>query len=118
MEQKQLAQSLYERFNVGDIDRMVELLHPDIEWVNEPKDQYTQGKESLHAAWSQIGKIAKVHFDIVSSTPTEKGMFVVVQEKIWKPEDELIFDGPVGHDYTILDGKIRRCDIVDAYPEK
>ena len=116
MDQNKLAQSLYERFNAGDIDGVVELLRPNVAWVNEPKGQYIQGKEKLHAIWSEQGKVAKIHFEIISVTPRDKGMFVVVREKVWKLLDELIFDGPVGHDYTILDGKIARCDIVDAYP--
>ena len=117
MNQNKLAKSFYDRFNARNIDGMVELLHPDVEWVNEPKGEYTQGKEKLHAAWSKLELVANIHFDIVGITPSDKGMLVIVQEKIWKPEDKLIFDGPVGHDYTILDGKIRRCDIVDAYPD-
>lgn len=117
MTHEKLIQSLYERFNARDIESLLELLQPDVEWVNEPKESHVCGVDELRGHWTRQKNAARVHFDIVSSTPGEKGAFVVVQEKVWV-NDELIFDGPVGHDFTVRDGKIVRCDIVDAYPDE
>ena len=110
----QMAQSLYERFNNRDVDGVIELLHADVEWVNEPKGLHVRGLDELRALWKRQKGAAIVHFDITRVTPREHGFFVVVQEKVWKHDKELLFDGPVGHDYKLKDKKIVRCDIVDA----
>ncbi len=114
MDYNRLAHTLYERFNARDVDGIFELLHAEVEWVNEPKDIHVHGLDELHVVWTRQKGTAIVHFDVTSVTPKENGFFVVVQEKVWTHEKELLFDGPVGHDYTLKEEKIIRCDIVDA----
>lgn len=114
MDYEKLARNLYERFNARDIDAVAGFLHLQVEWVNEPKGLYVQGLDRLRALWTKQKGVAIVHFDVTSVASTAGGFFVVVQEKVWTPEKELLFDGPVGHDYKVKDQKIIRCDIVDA----
>ena len=101
-------------YNARDVDGVAKFLHDDVEWVNEPKEIHVRGLEELRAGWVRQKDVAIVHFDITRVTSKENGFFVVVQEKVWTPEKELLFDGPVGHDYKLKDDKIIRCDIVDA----
>lgn len=117
MDHNQMARALYGRFNARDVDGVAELLHADVEWVNEPKEIHVRGLDELRAGWIRQKGVAIVHFDITSVTSKEDGFFVVVQEKVWTPEKELLFDGPVGHDYKLKEDKIIRCDIVDADAE-
>lgn len=114
MDHNQIADALYQRFNARDIDGIFGLLHDDVEWVNEPKNIHIVGLEKLRELWIKQKNAAIVHFDITSVRPKADGFFVVVQEKVWTPDKELLFDGPVGHDYKLSDEKIIRCDIVDA----
>ena len=113
MDAKALAEALYSRFANRDIEAMLELIRKDVEWVNEPKDIHIRGKEQLRSVWMNPNPAAKVQFDILSVEPNADGMLVTVQEKVWM-DGELIFDGPVGHRYTVRDGLVARCDIVDV----
>ncbi len=114
MDYEKLARNLYEKFNVRDVDAVAGFLHPQVEWVNKPKKIHVQGLEKLRESWVKQKGVAIVHFDVTSVKPKKGGFFVVVQEKVWTPEKRLLFDGPVGHDYKMRDGKIIRCDIVNA----
>ena len=113
MDEKALAEALYGRFAIRDIEAMLELIRDDVEWVNEPKDIHIKGKEQLRSVWANPDPAVEVQFDILKVAAETNGMLVTVQEKVWK-EGELVFDGPVGHRYTVLEGLIARCDIVDV----
>ena len=117
MDYEKLAHRMYERFNARDVEGVAEHLHADVEWVNAPKGIHIKGIKDLRDSWTRQKDIAIVHFDVTRVVSAADGFFVTVQEKVWTPDKELLFDGPVGHDYKVSDGKIIRCDIVDADPD-
>ncbi len=113
MNENELAQAMYGRFAEKDVEGMLEFIHADVEWVNEPKGMHIRGKDALRKAWTNPNPAARVQLDISDVQQLPAGMLVTVQEKVWI-DDEMVFDGPVGHKYTLRDGKIARCDIVDV----
>lgn len=105
---------LYARFSNGDVDGMLALLTSDVEWVNEPKGEHVEGKVALRAHWERQWNAAKIELSPVDIAPTDSGVLVVVQERVSTHSGKVLFEGRVGHAYTIRDGLIARCDIVDA----
>ena len=108
-----LIRKLYETFNRKDIEGLLGFYHPDVEYVNEPKNIHLKSRDELSAQWrDHTGRVG------ISLTPEAifnipGGVFVRVREVLTKPDGEVFFDGLVGHAYQFLDASIRRCDIID-----
>ena len=114
MTPEELITTLYARLGQRDREGMLELIAEDVEWVNEPKDIHIRSKDELRALWTKYMDAARIEMDATSITLTDKGAKSIVRERVWNLNGELLFDGPVGHDYVVENTLIRRCDIVDA----
>jgi len=108
-----LIQSLYQTFNRKDLTALLEFYHPDVEYVNEPKNIHLKSRDQLSAQWQDhTGRVGiSLTPQIIFTIPG--GVFVRIREVLTRLDGEVFFDGLVGHAYQILDGTIRRCDIID-----
>ncbi|HXX90870.1 MAG TPA: nuclear transport factor 2 family protein [Acidimicrobiales bacterium] len=63
-----VVRSAYERFNAGDIEGVLELVDPDVEWPDAIRNSTLHGREALRAYWSS-------QFDV--ATPTARAQDLV-----------------------------------------
>lgn len=112
--EEELATRLYAHFNDRNIAAIFEILTPDVQWINRPKDIHVRGLEELRDHWEGYWKVATIELNPLRVKSIADGMLVDVRERISTPKDGLIFDGRVGHRYKLIEGKIAQCEIVDV----
>lgn len=108
-----LIRQLYETFNRKDFNRLLEFYHPDVEYVNEPKNIHLKTRDQLSAQWRDHATRVGISLTPQTIFAIPGGVFVRVREILTRPDGEVFFDGLVGHAYQFLDETIRRCDILD-----
>lgn len=108
----QLLQQAYAAFNARDIEQVLPLMHPDVEWPNGWEGGYVHGHDEVRAYWQRQWREIDPHVEPVQFTPTPDGRIqVTVHQLIKDKQGTVIFDGNVLHIYTIKDGLVRTMEI-------
>lgn len=108
-----LIGELYSRFNDRDTDRLTQLLHPDATWINASKNLRLHGVAEILSHWRDYWRVVAIELTPVSIRPVSSGFSVHVRERIVSRSGEQVFDGPVGHVFTVQDGLVTCCLILD-----
>jgi hypothetical protein len=114
MDEEQTLRRAYDAFNARDIDAVLELMHPEVDWPNG----FEGGREHGHAAvreyWTRQFAVIASHVEPTGFGLDEEGRVVVdVHQVVHDTEGNLMADQHVQHVYTIRDGLIDRMDIRD-----
>ena len=113
--QQDLLTKAYAAFNARDIDAVLAVIHPDVEWANGMEGGYVHGHEAVRDYWTRQWKLIKPHVEPTGFQPDENGRIVVTVHQVVRDlEGNLMVDQMVQHMYTIADGLIRRMDIQEA----
>ena len=113
--QQDLLTKAYAAFNARDIDAVLAVMHPDVEWANGMEGGHVHGHEAVRDYWTRQWKLINPHVEPKGFQPDESGRMVVAVHQVVRDLDgNLIVDQRVQHVYTIADGLIRRMDIQEA----
>jgi uncharacterized protein (TIGR02246 family) len=110
---EQILAEAYRAFNARDIDTVLSLMHPDVDWPNCLDNKREQGHENVRAYWVRQFQLinSRVEPQKVIHTGDEQ-VTVDVHQVVRSPEGEILADQMVQHVYRFQDGLIRHMDIV------
>jgi ketosteroid isomerase-like protein len=107
-----LITTAYAAFNRRDIDAVLALMRPDVDWPNAMEGTRVQGHDNVRDYWTRQWTTLDPHVDPVSIEQDERGNTVVdVHQVVRDLDGKLLVDQTVQHVYIIQDGRIVRMDI-------
>jgi ketosteroid isomerase-like protein len=107
-----LLRRAYDAFNARDIDKALELMHPDVDWPNGMEGGRVHGRAAVRAYWER-------QFGLIDSRVTPEAfdelgdgrLSVTVHQVVRDVEGSVVSDSEVRHVYELRDGLIVRMDI-------
>jgi hypothetical protein len=103
---------LYGAFNRREVDRILPLMHPEVEWPNGMEGGWVHGREGVRAYWARQWTMLDPHVEPARFEASDDGRVVVhVHQVVRDLEGSVLLDRMVQHVYTINDGLIRHMDI-------
>jgi hypothetical protein len=116
-DERQLLKCAYSEFNARNIDAVLALLHPEVEWANGMEGGHVHGKEAVRAYWTRQFGMLDPHVEPVRIGRMSDGRFLVeVQQVVHDLKGNLLVDTVVYHTYRIRNGLIERMDIAREKP--
>ena len=115
MSNRELLTAAYKAFNARDIDAILAMMRPDVDWPNGMEGGRVNGRDNVRRYWTRQWGILDPHVEPVSIEEDEAGRSVVrVHQVVHDRAGNLFVDQFVEHVYTIRDGLIERMDIREA----
>lgn len=109
---RELLIEAYRAFNKRDIDAVLALMKPDVDWPNAMEGIRAVGADEVRAYWTRQWKQFDPHVEPVHIADDNAGNTVVDVHQIVKDLDgRVLLDQMVQHVYRIEDGLIVRMDI-------
>jgi ketosteroid isomerase-like protein len=111
---EELLRSAYRAFNARDIDAVLELMHPDVDWPNAWEGGRVHGREAVREYWTrQFAAIdGRVEPEGFAEEP-DGAVTVEVHQVVRDPQTgELLEDRRVRHRYRLEEGLIVRMDVL------
>ena len=116
-ELRALIERTYERFNARDIDAVLALMHPDVDWPNAIDDTRITGHDAIREYWTwQFARFDPRVTPIGFEALGDGRVRVRVRQELYDLQGDLVGQGEVFHDHAFRDGLIERMDIVAAEP--
>jgi len=108
----ELLAAAYAAFNSRDIDAVLALMHPDVDWPNGMDGGRVLGRPAVREYWERQWKIIDPHVEPLRIEDLPAGHTVVdVRQLIRDLQGNVLADRMVQHIYHIEGGLIRRMDI-------
>jgi hypothetical protein len=107
-----LLNQAYEAFNARDIDAVLALMHPTVDWPNGWEGGYVHGHDEVRVywirQWQQLNpKVTPTAFQFKPGGEIEVEVHQVVRDL----DGQLVADDQVRHTYTFAEGKIMKMVI-------
>jgi len=110
--ERDLLISVYECFNRRDIEPILALMHPEVEWPNGMEGGWVHGREGVRDYWTRQWGVLDPHVDPGKFEPDDQGRIVTdIHQVVRDMKGTVLMDRMVQHVYLIEDGLIRRMDI-------
>lgn len=102
----------YKFFNGREIDGVLRLMHPDVDWPNGWEGGWLKGHEAVREYWTRQWNEIDSRVDPVKFSMDEGGRIVAdVHAVIRDQNGTLLAEEFIQHVYTLQDGLIRRMEI-------
>lgn len=109
---RELLTAVYAAFNRRDIDRVLALMRPDVDWPNAMEGGRVHGCDEVRAYWRRQWGILDPRVEPVNMEDDETGNTVVdVQQVVRDLSGKILKHQIVQHVYSFRDGLIERMDI-------
>jgi SnoaL-like domain len=109
---RKLLSLAYKLFNVRDIDGVLRLMSPDVDWPNGMEGGRVHGHDGVREYWKRQWALIDPHVaPIAFETDPEGHVVVEVHQVVRDLTGQLLLDQRVDHLYSIEDGLIHRMDI-------
>jgi ketosteroid isomerase-like protein len=108
----ELLTEVYQRFNRRDLEGVLELMAPDVDWPNAWEGGRVHGHQGITDYWTRQWAVLDPKVDPVGfETSGDDVVTVMVHQMVRDLEGAVIADGMVRHRYVIRDGLIQRMDV-------
>ena len=109
---RDLILAAYAAFNRRDIDAVLALMHPAVEWPNAMEGTHVHGHAEVRDYWTRQWGQIDPHVEPVNIRDDESGNTIVeVHQVVHDLAGNLLVDQPVLHIFRIEDHLITRMDI-------
>jgi ketosteroid isomerase-like protein len=109
---QELLAAAYKAFNLRDIDSVLALMHPDVDWPNGMEGGRVHGHSNVRDYWRRQWEVVDPHVEPVGFAEDEIGQTVVdVHQVVRDLSGKVLVDQIIQHVYLIQDGLIERMDI-------
>jgi ketosteroid isomerase-like protein len=114
-EEERLLRKAYEAFNARDIEAVLALMHPDVDWPNGMEGGRERGHAAVREYWTrQFGQIDS-HVEPERFGVDDDGRIAVdVHQVVRDLEGAVLSDGRVRHIYRFRDGLVAQMEIREA----
>jgi DNA-binding transcriptional ArsR family regulator len=111
-ESQELLEEAYRGFNARDMEKVLSLMDPDVNWPNAVTGERLHGRDEVREYWSAQWKTAdpQVEPKLFAQLPWG-GIEVSVHQVVRDLDGKVLDDRMVKHAYTINDGLIRHMAI-------
>lgn len=110
--ERELLVSVYAAFNRRDIDPILAVMHPQVEWPNGMEGGWVHGREGVRTYWTRQWGMVDPHVEPVRFEADAQGRIVTeVRQAVRDLSGNILLDRTVQHVYLIQAGLIRRMDI-------
>lgn len=108
----ELLKAVYAAFNGRDIEKVLALMRPDVDWPNGMEGGRVHGRDEVRAYWRRQWGMLDPHVEPVRMEEDDIGNIVVdVHQLIRDLSGTILKDQMVQHVYSFRDGLIERMDI-------
>ena len=115
---KELLTATYAAFNARNVDAVLAMLHPDVDWPNGWEGGRIRGREKVHEYWRRQWEVLDPQVKPLRFEEDEMGRIVIdVHQVVRDRAGNLLADQMVQHVYSIQDGLIERMDIREPAAE-
>jgi len=112
---RELLIAAYRAFNTRDIDAVLAMMHPDVDWPNGMEGGRLSGPDSVRKYWTRQWGILDPRVEPMGIEEDEAGRTAVrVRQVVRDQAGKMVVDQFVEHVYAIRDGLIERMDIREA----
>jgi len=112
---RELLTTVYAAFNRRDIDSVLALMRPDVDWPNGMEGGRVHGHDEVRAYWQRQWGLIDPLVEPVGIEDDAAGNTVVnVHQEIRDLSGKILKDQIVQHVYSFRDGLIERMDIRSA----
>lgn len=106
---------LYASFNSREINKVLDLMHPDVEWPNVMEGKMIAGKEAIREYWTHQWQVLNPTVVPEDIEVLKDGRLKIKVHQVVKDMDgKLLFDGYVYHVYTIKNGLIEKMEVEES----
>ena len=103
---------IYDAFNRRDIDPILAVMHPQVEWPNGMEGGWVHGREGVRAYWTRQWGVVDPHVEPVRFDADDQGRIITeVRQIVRDLSGNILLERSVQHVYLIQDGLILRMDI-------
>ena len=97
-------------FNAGDLDAVLERLHPDVEWPDLASDQLMRGRDAVRAYWERQMRALRPELTPNEVVPAGDDVIMVNTQRAFERGNgnEMVPAMVVAHRYSFRDGLICR----------
>jgi ketosteroid isomerase-like protein len=109
---RDLFTRIYESFNARDIDAVLAVMHPDVDWPNGWEGGRVIGHQAVREYWTRQWEAIDPRVEPVGFETDEDGRTVIkVHQVVRDLEGTVVVDGLVEHVYVVEDGLIKSMEI-------
>ena len=115
MTPEDLLRRAYAAFDARDIDAVLALMHPDVDWPNAFEGGRVRGRDAVRAYWQR--QFAQIDPSVTPRgfAPRPDGRIAVTVHQVVRSLDgDLLSEGDVVHVYALRDGLVERMDVEPA----
>jgi ketosteroid isomerase-like protein len=107
-----LLRAVYAAFNARDIDAILAVMTPDVDWPNAWEGGRVAGREAVREYWTrQWAAIDPVVEPVGFSVRDDGRVAVEVAQTVRSLEGEVVASGRVRHVYAFEGGLVARMDV-------
>ena len=107
-----LIEEAYAAFNARDIDAVLKIMHPEVNWPNGWEGGYVKGHDEVRSYWTRQWKELNPRVEPVAfKEKQDEQIEVEVHQTAKDQQGNVLFDGIVKHIYTIENGLIKNMEI-------
>ncbi|WP_433966619.1 nuclear transport factor 2 family protein [Tunturiibacter gelidiferens] len=112
---RELLASAYKHFNVRDIDSVLNLMYPDVDWPNGLEGGRVHGHTSVRDYWTRQWAILDPHVEPTGFASDADGRTMVqVHQVVRDLAGKVLLDHMVQHVYLVQDSLIRSMEIRES----
>jgi hypothetical protein len=109
---RELLKTAYHEFNARNVDAVLALMQPDVDWPNAIENSREVGHENVRRYWTKQWETLDPHVEPIGFSDDSEGRTIVDVHQVVKDlNGKILVDQIVQHVYTIRDGLIERMDI-------
>jgi hypothetical protein len=109
---EEVLQKVYAEFNSRNIDKVLALMHPDVDWPNGMEGGRVRGHNGVREYWARQWESVSPNVRPIGFASDELGGTVVeVRQIVHDMQGKLLVDQMVKHVYVMEGGLIRSMEI-------
>ena len=110
--ERELLIFVYDAFNRRDIEPILAVMHPELEWPNGMEGGWVYGREGVRTYWARQWGMLDPHVKPIQFEGDCDGRIIVdVHQVVRDLQGTVLMDRMVQHVYQICDRMILRMDI-------
>jgi hypothetical protein len=110
--ERELLIFVYDAFNRREIEPILSVMHPELEWPNGMEGGWVHGREGVRTYWARQWGMLDPHVKPIQFEGERDGRIIVdVHQVVRDLQGTVLVDRMVQHVYQICDGMILRMDI-------
>jgi SnoaL-like domain len=114
---RDLLLSAYKAFNERNLEFVLTLMHPDVDWPNGMEGGRIHGRDGVREYWTRQWRVVDPHVEPLRFENLEDGRIIAdVHQVVRDMAGTIILDRVIQHIHLIRDGQIMNMEIRD-WPE-